>query len=41
VRPSGQGGCDKWGGAGRKYKDEPPAKPGTPLKSEPVAGGPM
>jgi ectoine hydroxylase-related dioxygenase (phytanoyl-CoA dioxygenase family) len=22
VRPSGQGGCDKWGGAGRKYKDE-------------------
>ena len=22
VRPSGQGGCDKWGGAGRKYNDE-------------------
>lgn len=22
VRPSGQGGCDKWGGAGRKYRDE-------------------
>lgn len=41
VRPSGQGGCDKWGGAGRKYQDEPPAKAGTKLKSEPVAGGPM
>ena len=22
VRPSGQGGCDKWGGQGRKYQDE-------------------
>jgi len=22
VRPSGQGGCDKWGGAGKKYEDE-------------------
>jgi ectoine hydroxylase-related dioxygenase (phytanoyl-CoA dioxygenase family) len=22
VRPSGQGGCDKWGGQGRKYADE-------------------
>jgi len=29
VRPSGQGGCDKWGGAGRKYSDEPPATPGS------------
>jgi len=26
VRPSGQGGCDKWGGQGRKYQDEAPAK---------------
>lgn len=25
VRPSGEGGCDKWGGAGRKYQDEKPA----------------
>jgi ectoine hydroxylase-related dioxygenase (phytanoyl-CoA dioxygenase family) len=22
VRPSGEGGCDKWGGRGKKYKDE-------------------
>lgn len=22
VRPSGQGGCDKWGGGNRKYRDE-------------------
>ena len=22
VRPSGEGGCDKWGGNGRKYEDE-------------------
>lgn len=26
VRPSGQGGCDKWGGQGRKYQDEAKAK---------------
>lgn len=24
VRPSGQGGCDKWGGQGKKYRDEKP-----------------
>jgi ectoine hydroxylase-related dioxygenase (phytanoyl-CoA dioxygenase family) len=26
VRPSGQGGCDKWGGRGKSYKDAPPAQ---------------
>jgi phytanoyl-CoA hydroxylase len=27
VRPSGEGGCDKWGGTGRKYQDEVKAAP--------------
>ena len=27
VRPSGQGGCDKWGGKGNEYVDNPPPRP--------------
>lgn len=27
VRPSGEGGCDKWGGKGKRYKDQPPDRP--------------
>jgi len=27
VRPSGQGGCDKWGGKGKEYSDNPAPRP--------------
>jgi len=32
VRPSGQGGCDKWGGKGNEYSDNPPPRPIGPRK---------